>query len=79
MNFKNSLAHLKQGLNYFFKQKYLIYLASLTLLAGSAISIVLSLSSEYYSRIFTEIPYIKDIYIHDKKSNLDSNNVMMKV
>jgi MFS family permease len=50
-NFNNLFVHLKEGIRYFVNQKYLVYLAFFTFFIGSAISMILSLSSAYFKVI----------------------------
>jgi len=58
INLRNYLIHLNEGITYFFRHKYLKYLASLTLLVGTAISIMLSLSSVYFEKILIPVGFI---------------------
>lgn len=58
LTMKNSWIHLKQGIENFIHHKYLVYLAAFTLVIGSVISIMLSLSSAYFAEIFIPVAYI---------------------
>jgi len=53
-----SFTHLKNGLKEFFSQKFLIYLALLTLLIESAANMMLSYSSVYLAKILIPISLI---------------------
>ncbi|HLC58678.1 MAG TPA: MFS transporter [Candidatus Nanoarchaeia archaeon] len=57
-NFKNSYLHFKQGISYFFKKPYLIYLGFFTLIIGSVINIILIISSSYYELILVPVSLI---------------------
>ena len=57
-NIKNSILHLKEGISYFFKKPYLVYLAFFTLIIGSINSMMLSLSSSYLQNILIPISVI---------------------
>jgi MFS family permease len=58
INFKNSYAHLTKGLGEFFSNKFLVYLALLTLLIESSANMMLSYSSVYFEKIFIPIGLI---------------------
>ena len=55
LNWKNSWLHLKRGLRYFTKNRYLKYFAAFTLVIGATISMILSLSSAYFEIIIIPI------------------------
>ena len=57
-NFNNLFVHLKEGIRYFVNQKYLVYLAFFTFFIGSAISMMLSLSSAYFNAIMIPVALI---------------------
>jgi len=57
-NWENSIAHLKEGLGYFKKNSYLIYLALLTLLIGSTIIMMQNLSSSYFEIILIPVAFM---------------------
>lgn len=60
-NLTNSWRHLKEGIGYFVSQKYLMYFAFITFAIGSAISMILSLSSAYFSVIMIPVALIGSV------------------
>ena len=58
LTMNDSWKHLKEGLNLFFKNPYLKYFALLTLAVGSAINMMLSFSSAYFTNILIPISLI---------------------
>lgn len=58
LNMENSLSHLTEGLKFFKNSYYLKYLAFFTLLIGSVISIMLSISSKYFEAVLIPIALI---------------------
>jgi hypothetical protein len=58
LSMANSWKHLKEGLSLFFKNPYLKYFALLTLVVWSAIDIMLSLSSAYFTSILIPVSLI---------------------
>ncbi len=55
---QNSWSHLKEGIFTFGKNRYLVYLAFYTLIIGSTISMMFSLSSEYLRNVLVPLSII---------------------
>jgi len=57
-NFKDSYKHLKESLIFFRKSGFVKYITLISLFTGATISIIMSLSSAYFEKIFVPIAFI---------------------